>query len=117
MRDEITREGEFIRRFHLLKLIRDRTPRLTLSWTIMHAIDQTSPLWQATLESLVSSRANLVVSLNGIDETVYHSLHARYTYGANDIFFDHRFVDIFEQTPEGHRYLNLNYFDEVESLS
>lgn len=117
MRDEINSEGEFMRRFHLLKLIGDRTPRLTLSWTIMHAVDETSPLWQATSESLVSSRATLVVSLNGIDETVYHSLHAPYSYGANDIFFNHRFVDIFEQTPEGHRYLNLDYFDEVESLS
>lgn len=117
MRDEMSSEGDFMRRFYLLKLVRDRTPRFTLSWTIMHPIDETSPLWQATPDSLVSTRAILAISLNGIDETVYHSLHAPYTYAANDILWNHRFVDIFHQTPEGHQCLDLRYFHEVEPLN
>ena len=58
MRDEVSQEGEYMRRFYLLDLVRDRTPRFTLSWTVMHRIDETSPLWQATPESLVKTRAH-----------------------------------------------------------
>ena len=116
MRDEISSEGEFMRRFYLLKLVRDRTPRFTLSWTIMHPIDETSPLWQASSESLAKTRAMLAISLNGIDETVYHSLHVPHTYGANDILWNHRFIDIFHQTSQGIQYIDFKYFHEVESL-
>jgi inward rectifier potassium channel len=116
MQDEISSEGEFMRRFHLLKLERDRTPRFTLSWTIMHPIDETSPFWQASPESLANSRAMLVISLNGIDETVYHSLHAPHTYVAGDILWNHRFVDIFHQTSQGQQFIDFKYFHEVESL-
>ena len=110
MRDEISQEGEYMRRFHSLNLIRDRTPRFTLSWTIMHPIDEQSPLWQATPESLAKTRAMLLVSFSGIDETVYHSLHAPYSYSANDILWSHRFADIIHQTPQGHQYIDYTYF-------
>ena len=57
MRDEISQEGEYMRRFHTLKLVRDRTPQFLLTWTVMHRIDEDSPLWQATAESLAKTRA------------------------------------------------------------
>ena len=110
MRDEVSPEGEYMRRFYLLKLLRDRTPRFTLSWTVMHPIDENSPLWQATPESLAKTRSMLVVSLTGIDETVCQSLHAPYCYSANDILWSHRFADIIHQTSEGHHYIDYTYF-------
>ena len=113
MRDEVTQEGEYMRRFHMLKLIRDRTPRFTLSWTVMHPINESSPLWQATSESLQKTRAMIMVSLSGIDETVSQSLHAPYTYSADDIKWSHRFADIFIQTPEGHQYIDYTYFHKA----
>jgi inward rectifier potassium channel len=113
MRDEVTVEGQYMRRFYLLKLIRDRTPRFTLSWTIMHPIDESSPLWQATPESLVKTRAMIVVSFSGIDETVSQSLHAPYSYSANDILWSHRFTDVMHQTPEGHQCIDYTYFHQA----
>ncbi|WP_144864119.1 ion channel [Hyella patelloides] len=110
MRDEVSIEGEYMRRFYLLKLLRNQTPRFTLSWTVMHPIDENSPLWQATSESLVKTRAMLVVSLNGIDETVCQPLHAPYCYSANEILWSHRFADIVHQTPEGHHYIDYTHF-------
>ena len=110
MRDEVTTEGEYMRRFYLLKLTRDRTPRFTLSWTIMHPIDEDSPLYGATAESLARTRAMIMVSLSGVDETVSQSLHAPHTYSANDILWSHRFADIIHQTSEGHQYIDYTYF-------
>lgn len=113
MRDEVTTEGEYMRRFYLLDLIRDRTPRFSLSWTVMHQIDRNSPLWKATPESLAKTRSMLVVSFSGLDETVCNSLHAPYSYAASDILWSHRFVDIIERTPEGHQYVDFARFHET----
>ena len=113
VRDEISREGEYMRRFYLLDLIRDRTPIFTLSWAIMHIIDENSPLWGATPESLAKTRSMLLVSLSGIDETVCSSLHAPYSYAASDIMWGHRFADIIDRTPEGHHYIDFAHFHET----
>jgi inward rectifier potassium channel len=110
MRDEVSAEGKYMRRFYLLKLLRDRTPRFSLSWTVMHPIDEDSPLWKATSESLAQTRSMLVVSFTGIDETVSQPLHAPYHYGANDILWQHYFADIIHPTSQGNFYIDYSNF-------
>ncbi|MEO1341190.1 MAG: ion channel [Cyanobacteria bacterium J06635_13] len=116
MRDEISLEGQYMRRFYLLKLLRDRTPRFTLSWTLMHQVNEDSPLWGATPESLVKTRSMLVASLNGIDETVSQWLHAPHSYDASDIVWGYRFADIIQQTSENHFYIDFARFHDLEAV-
>ncbi|HEY9643022.1 MAG TPA: ion channel, partial [Coleofasciculaceae cyanobacterium] len=116
MRDEITAEGERMRRFHDLRLLRNQTPSFTLSWSIMHPIDEYSPLYGMTVESLAQTKATIVVSLSGLDETVAQVITARHTYAAQDLMWNSRFVDIFYETSEGHRYLDYSYFHQVLPL-
>ena len=54
-RDEVTVEGEEVRRFYELGLVRDWTPLFALTWTVVHPIDETSPLWGETPESLAKA--------------------------------------------------------------
>jgi inward rectifier potassium channel len=116
MRDEITTEGEFIRRFHDLKLLRNQTPSFTLSWLALHPIDETSPLYGMSAESLIQTNTNIVISVSGIDEAVAQVVHARHQYTAHDILWNNRFVDIFHHTSDGHRYIDYKYFHDVEPL-
>ncbi|HXW83876.1 MAG TPA: ion channel, partial [Candidatus Binataceae bacterium] len=51
-RDEITVEGERVRRFYDLPMVRERTPLFALSWTAVHRIDQQSPLYGQTDQTL-----------------------------------------------------------------
>ena len=46
IRDEVTSEGEFMRRFYDLQLMRSRSPIFALTWTVMHSINESSPLYQ-----------------------------------------------------------------------
>lgn len=117
MRDEISAEGHSMRRFHELKLLRHRTPSFSLSWTAMHPIDESSPLYGVTVESLMQSRTTIVISLSGIDETVVQVIHARHNYGTQDVIWNSRFVDIFQDTPGGYRYIDYKNFHEVEPLN
>ncbi|NES99521.1 MAG: ATP-sensitive inward rectifier potassium channel 10 [Sphaerospermopsis sp. SIO1G2] len=116
MRDEVTAEGHSIRRIHSLKLISNQTPNFSLSWSVMHAINQDSPLYGMTLDSLIKTHASLIISLTGIDETVVQMVHARHMYGIKDILWNHEFVDIIHYTPDGHRYIDYEYFHDVLAL-
>jgi len=94
MIDEITEEGQVMRRLHELKLVRDHSPVFLLSWTVMHTIDETSPLYGITLETMQRLKAQILVSMTGVDETIEGTIHARHMYTSRSIMFDHRFVDV-----------------------
>jgi inward rectifier potassium channel len=111
--DETTVEGEFMRRIHELKLVRQRTPSLTLSWTIMHSIEPDSPLYGLTAEDLERLRAQINVSIGGIDETVAYSINARHSYATEEILFDHRFENIIHKLENGDRYFDYSRFHDV----
>ncbi|WP_414552885.1 ion channel [Anabaena sp. CCY 0017] len=116
MRDEVTAEGEFMRRIYDLRLLRHQTPSFSLTWSVMHVIDEFSPLYGMTSESLTQTNALLIVSVSGIDETVAQVVHARHTYGANEILWNNRFVDIIHHTADGHRYIDYKHFHDIQPL-
>ncbi|MDZ8107022.1 MAG: ion channel [Nostoc sp. DedQUE12a] len=116
MRDELTAEGQSMRRIYDLKLLRNQTPSFSLSWSVVHVIDEFSPLYGMTPESLIQTNSMLMISLSGIDETVAQVVHARHSYSAKEILWNNRFVDIFHETPDGHRYIDYNRFHDVLPL-
>jgi inward rectifier potassium channel len=116
MRDEVSVEEHYMRRIYDLKLIRHRSPSFALSWSVMHPIDRDSPLYGATPESLFENKTTLVVSLSGVDETVAQAIHSRYIYAAQDILWNHRFVDVVRDTPNGDRYIDYNHFHDVIAI-
>lgn len=96
-RRETTVEGESFRHLIDLPLVRERTPAFSLSWTVMHPIDENSPFHGHTLEQLCEEGAVLTVSLTGMDEVLNDTVHARTDYHARQIRFGHRFVDVLER--------------------
>ena len=114
VRDEITAEGEAMRRFHDLRLARARSPVFFMSFTAMHEIDATSPLHGETAESLAARDGELVVSLTGIDETVAQPVHARWSYRAEDIRWNHRLADMLGFTEDGRRAMDFARFHDTE---
>jgi inward rectifier potassium channel len=113
LRDEITTEGQYLRRIHDLRLVRNQTPGFTLTWLALHPIDESSPLYGVSAEALVETNATIIVTLNGIDETVSQVVHARHNYAPQDVLWNYRFVDLVQKTSDGHRYIDYKYFHDV----
>ncbi len=114
--DEMTAEGDFIRRIHELKLLRQRTPSLILTWTIMHSIDPDSPLYGLTASDLAQRHANVSVLIGGVDETVAYTITARHVYIAEEILFDRRFEDIIHNSASGDRFFDYGKFHQVQPV-
>jgi inward rectifier potassium channel len=116
LRSHVTSEGTTIRRFVDLPLVRSSTPMLGLSWTLMHVIDEKSPLLGATMESLAAESGFLLVSLSGYDESISASITARRSYRATDLRFGYRLVDVMDISPTGTTVLDMRRFHDVEPV-
>jgi inward rectifier potassium channel len=116
-RQATSTEGIVMRRFDELKLTRARTSLFALSWTIMHPIDEDSPLYGADSTMLYDDQMEIVVLLSGTDETLADVIYARHAYGADDLVWGHRFVDVLSMTPQGLRIVDLTKFHDTEPVS
>jgi inward rectifier potassium channel len=90
-----------LRRFSELKLFRDTLPVLSLSWTIIHVIDETSPLFGLTPELLAEQEITLMVSITGFDEAISAQINDRKVYRRENLRVGHAFVDILRDLPNG----------------
>jgi inward rectifier potassium channel len=106
-RDEPLVEGGDFRYFYNLKLHFDRLAAFPAALTLRHVIDEQSPLYGATPESLHTSRAILIVSVVGIDPVISAAVQTQKDYLASDIRFGERFVDIY--TSHGDGKLTVDY--------
>ena len=114
LRYETSVEGERMRRFHDLQLVRSHTPVFALTFTIMHLIDETSPLFGVKPEDLEAGEAELLVTVTGLEEISSQTVHARHNYPAQEVRFGHRYVDIFLRDDTGERYIDYGRFHETE---
>lgn len=87
--------GGRVRRYQPLALERNRVTFFPLAWTVVHPIDDASPLATATADSLRATSAEVLILLSGIDETSGQAVHARSSYVAEEIRWNARFRSIY----------------------
>jgi inward rectifier potassium channel len=107
--------GGLVRRYRLLPLERNKVTFFPLSWTIVHPIDQASPLAGKTSADLVQAEAEVLVLLSGIDETFAQTVHARSSYRAEDIIWNRRFRSIFVQEQGRSLSVDISRLHEIEA--
>jgi inward rectifier potassium channel len=113
MRDEVTSDGHPMRRFYDLALSRAHTPMFILTWQVMHPIDAASPLYGETSQSLIDKNATIVVTVSGVEETFSQVVNGRWSYQADEIRWNERFVDILSWAPDGRRLINYHLFHDT----
>jgi inward rectifier potassium channel len=93
--------GVIARRFYDLRLERTRVTFFALSWTIVHPIERTSPLYGLSEADLIDADAEILILLTGTDETSSQIVHSRSSYKADEIIWNARFSNIFMRTRDG----------------
>jgi len=101
------RQGKRIRQYHSLTLDRQKVTFFPLHWTIVHAIDEKSPLHGMDADRLREAETEMFVLITATDETYSQTVHSRSSYRYDEIVWNARFKDIF--TPgEGGKAIGVN---------
>lgn len=83
------------RRYERLPLERSKVPFFPTFWTVVHPIDDASPLNNITFEKLVEIDAEFLILLKGTEEAFSQTVHRRYSYKAEEVVFNAKFSSIF----------------------
>ncbi len=94
-------DGRPMRRFYELPLERQRVTIFPLSWTIVHPIDEASPLAEMGPDELEGVDGEFLVLLTGIDESYFQRVYARSSYKAAEVAWNARFADILHHPGAG----------------
>jgi inward rectifier potassium channel len=111
---ETSAEGALFRRTYELKLVRGSLPVFPLSWTLMHTIDETSPLHGMTEAQLLRDTVRMFVAFEARDPDLATTVHDMHVYGPEEILFGMRYVDIISNDETGQPVADLTRINEVE---
>lgn len=89
-------DGSRQRKYYALDLERDTVAFFPLSWTVVHPIEQSSPLYGWNADRLVKSEAEFLVLITGVDETFAQMLHSRSSFLAEEVVWGAKFASMFE---------------------
>jgi inward rectifier potassium channel len=112
---EHTKEREQFRRYYELKLDRAEHPMFSLSWTLLHIIDEASPFREMTADNFADAEGALVLNVSGVDDSSAQRLYARQIYSQPDIRWQHRYRDITSLSAKGQLLLDYTKFHDVET--
>ena len=110
-------EGRHQRRFLPLELERSEILFLALTWTVVHPIDDKSPLSGKAREDLERLQAEIIVVLKAFDETSGQTVHARYSYRYDEIIWGAKFAPAFDIDADGDLHLEVNKVGALDTVA
>jgi inward rectifier potassium channel len=113
LKNTISKEGQSIRRFSELSLLKNEHPALALSWTLYHTLDETSPLHNLDADEMGAANIAIAVVVSGYDVVAAQTIHARKTYDHADIRFGQRYADILENLDDGRIRIDYGKFHDT----
>lgn len=106
--------GQMKRRFYPLTLERTLVTFFPLTWTVVHPIDESSPLLGVTQESLAESDAEFLILLKAFDDTFSQTVHARSSYKHDEVVVGATFRTIYGTDASGKTIVELHKIHDIE---
>jgi inward rectifier potassium channel len=111
---ETTAEGKLFHRAQELRLERAHLPIFPLFWTLMHVLDEHSPMHGYDAARAIEADAQVFVTVEARDPTLTTTVHDIRNYAAEDIRFGLRYTDALTTAEDGTPVLDLTRIGEME---
>ncbi len=102
--------GQEYRRSRDLPLVNNRNSMMLLAWTVVHVIDDASPLAKVGDDD---SDLRITVTVRGLDTLLSNQVFASKIYRREHVRIGHEFVDIFEYQLDGSVHVDLSRLHET----
>jgi inward rectifier potassium channel len=111
---ETSAEGKIFHRAQELALERAHIPIFPFFWTLMHVLDERSPLHGYDMTRAIEASARVFVMVEVRDPILTTTVHAIHTYMAEDIRFGMRYADAVTTADDGTPVLDLTRIGALE---
>jgi inward rectifier potassium channel len=113
---EFDAAGNSTRKFYPLSLERDIITFFPSSWTVVHPIDDSSPFYGLDWEGVKRAMPELLILLNGFDETFDQNVFVRYSYSTEEMIWGAKFTRISTFAEEGVPSVDIGKLDDFEKI-
>jgi inward rectifier potassium channel len=111
-------KGEPTYKFYDLTLERYKVDNLPMNWTVVHPIDENSPLYGFSNDDLAAADVELYVLITGFDEVFSSAVLQRTSYTYNEMLFNAKFVPMYRESTDGRTtILEMHKLNEIKMLS
>lgn len=97
----IDENGQRVRRFYPLTLEISKINSLALSWTMVHMIDEESPLYMMSEEEIREADVEILYFIKGFDDHFSNTVQQRTSYRHNEMVFGVKFMPMFRKSDDG----------------
>jgi len=114
---QVQENGKATYKFYSLELERSKVDTLMMNWTVVHPIDEKSPLLGLTEEDYKSSDVEVYVNIKGFDDVYSTVVIQRTSYTYDEIIFNAKFVTMYHESEDGKTtILELDKLSEYNKL-
>ncbi len=100
-----------------LELERDKINFLPFSWTIVHPINENSPMYGFTEQYLIDNDAEFIISIRAINETFFQTVYSRTSYKSPEIVWQAKFLPLNQvRQKNGSISINLNEIHALQKI-
>lgn len=111
----IEKKGEqYMRRYYGMTFERSTVSYLPLTWTLVHPINEQSPLYGKSVEEHKDMMLEIMITIKGFDETYGDNVHSRYSYLFEDIVWGAKFTPAFHVQKDGAAILDIDKISDYE---
>jgi inward rectifier potassium channel len=111
---EQSQEGQRFLRVRDLPLSCPSLPLFPLTWTIMHPLDEHSPLAQYSPQDLIAAKVRLYITIEGRDPAMQGTVFDMKSYTPDRIAFGMRYADAVSWNEFGHARADLTRLSAIE---
>lgn len=98
---KLQENGQDVYRFYDLPLERSKVDSLSMNWTVVHPIDEKSPLSGFNQEDIRNADLEVYVLVRGFDDVFSNIVLRRTSYTYNEIFYNRKFVPMYHESDDG----------------
>ena len=88
-------------KYYDLTLERTKVESLPMNWTVVHPIDEKSPLQGFTYEDMKAADVELYVLIRGFDDVYSNFVQQRTSYTYEEIILNGKFVPMYRESDDG----------------
>jgi len=110
-------DGSRTRKYYQLELETNQIIFFPLNWTIVHPITNESPFAEMSVEQLKNLEAEVLIQIQGYDETFAHEVHVRHSYTMHEFVWGAKFKPAYNVDEGGGVVMHLDRIDDFEKVS